>query len=147
MEPITIFPSMKPLIGLAALEALLIAAIVALTVYQGMNPLLLLIPVLLLTGMLMGLMVLRARSRKLTIGEHQLALETGLIAKDQRAFDISKVQDVRSEQSVFERVTGTGTVIVQTGSHDGGIRMEGIDRPQDVVKQILEAQRRHLNGR
>jgi uncharacterized membrane protein YdbT with pleckstrin-like domain len=146
MQPLTIHPSTKPLIALAFVEALLIAGILALTIYAQMNPLLVLVPVVMVTGPLMGFLALRARSRKLTIGPHQISLESGLVSRDQRAFDLSKIQDVRSEQSIFERLTGTGTVVVQTGSHDGGIRMEGIDRPQDVVTQILDAQRRHLKG-
>jgi len=146
MQPIVIYPSSKPLIALACLEAVLLAGILGLTLYQGLDPLTFLLPVVLLTGMLMGAMALRSRSRKLTIGPHQISLETGFASRDQRAFDLTKIQDVRSEQSVFERVTGTGTVIVQTASHDGGIRMEGIDRPKEVVTQILDAQRRHSKG-
>lgn len=146
MEPKVIYPSSKPLIALAGIEAVLLAGILALLLYQGLNPVWYVLPVVVLTSALMGAMALRARSRKLTVGPHQISLETGLLAKDQRAFDLSKIQDVRSEQSVFERVTGTGTVIVQTASHDGGIRMEGIDRPKDVVAQILEAQRQHSKG-
>ena len=146
MQPIVIYPSSKPLVALACLDALLIAALAAITFYQGLSPLVLLVPVVALTALLMTGMVIRGRSRKLTIGPHQLTLASGLVARDQRAFDLSKIQDVRSEQSIFQRVTGTGTVIVQTASHDGGIRMEGIDRPHDVVNQILDAQRQHLKG-
>jgi membrane protein YdbS with pleckstrin-like domain len=146
MEPTVIYPSTKPLIALACVEAVLIAGIVALCLFQGLSPVYVLVPVLAATGLLMGAMAMRARSRRMTIGPHQLSLETGLLAKDQRAFDLSKIQDVRSEQSVFERLTGTGTVIVQTASHDGGIRMEGIDQPKAVVAKILDAQRQHSKG-
>ena len=146
MPPIVIYPSKKPLIALAILEGILIAGLVALVLFTGLDPLRVLLPVLLLTGLLYAVLVLRSRSSKLTIDAHQLAHETGLFARDQRAFDLSKVQDVRSEQSIFERLTGTGTVIIQTASHDGGIRMEGIDQPKQVVTQILDAQRRSLKG-
>lgn len=146
MPPIVIYPSKKPLIALAILEGILIAGLVALVLYNGLDPVRILLPVLLLTGLLYAVLVLRSRSSKLTIDAHQLAHETGFFARDQRAFDLSKIQDVRSEQSVFERLTGTGTVIIQTASHDGGIRMEGIDQPKQVVTQILDAQRRSLKG-
>ena len=146
MPPTVIYPSKKPLVALAILEAIVLAGLTAIVLSSGLEPLRILIPVVLLTGLLFGFLVLRSRSSRLTLSEHQIALESGLVARDQRAFDLSKVQDVRSEQSIFERLTGTGTVIVQTASHDGGIRMEGIDRPKQVVTQILDAQRRSLKG-
>jgi len=146
MEPLVVHRSSKPLIFLGIAEAILLAGLIALVVYAGLDPVLVILPVVLVTSLLFGVMMLRARSSRLTIGPHQIALETGLLTKDQRAFDLSKVQDVRSEQSVFERLTGTGTVVVQTASHDGGIRMEGIDQPKQVVQKILDAQRQSLKG-
>lgn len=146
MPPIVIHPSRKPLVFLAIIEAILLAGLAALVVYSGLDPLTILVPVILLTSVGFGFLALRGRSSKLTISEYQIAHETGLMARDQRAFDLSKVQDVRSEQNIYERMTGTGTVIIQTASHDGGIRMEGIDQPKLVVTQILDAQRRSLKG-
>jgi membrane protein YdbS with pleckstrin-like domain len=145
-NPIVVHRSNKPLVLLAVVEAILLALLVTLVLYAQLDPLRVILPIVLLSSLLYGVLVLRARSSRMTIGPHQIALETGLLAKDQRAFDLSKVQDVRSEQSVFERMTGTGTVVVQTASHDGGIRMEGIDNPKGVVQQILDAQRRSLKG-
>lgn len=139
-----ILPSKKPIVALAILEGLVLAGVAALVFTQDLDPVTYLMPVVLFLSLPYAILAIRLGSSRLTLGDHQISHQTGLLAKQERAFDLSKIQDVRSEQSPFQRLTGTGTVIVQTASHDGGIRMEGVDSPQAVVKQILDAQRRSM---
>lgn len=142
MSPIVIQPSKKPLVALAVVEGLLLAILAAMVFLTEIPLWTVLVPVVLLSSIPYALLALRMAGSQLTIGEHQISQRTGLLAKQERAFDLSKIQDVRSEQSFWQRLMGIGTVIIQTASHDGGIRMDGVDEPQVVVKKILEAQRR-----
>jgi uncharacterized membrane protein YdbT with pleckstrin-like domain len=85
--------------------------------------------------------VFRLNLTRLTIAPPQLNIESGLLTKTQRSFDLSKIQDVRVEQSFGERLLGMGTITIETAGAGSGVRMEGIDSPKKVADQILAAAR------
>lgn len=145
MEHTVITPSKKPLVGVALLEATVMAgwAFVYFTMLPpaSQNVLLLVAP-LALFSLLMTFAVLRLNLTRLTIAPPQLRFESGLLTKSQRSFDLSKIQDVRIEQTITERILGVGTISIETASAGGAIRMERIDSPRQVADQILSAARR-----
>ena len=92
----------------------------------------------------MAVAAMRLNLTKLTIAPPQLNFESGLLTKTQRSFNLSKIQDVRVEQSIAERIFGIGTIAIETASAGGAIRIESIDSPRRVADQILTAARQPI---
>ena len=144
MNHTVITPSKKPLVGVALLEAVVMGgwALVYFTLLppKAQNIVYLVAPIAIFS-LLMTMAVLRLNLTKLTIAPPQLNFESGLLTKTQRSFNLSKIQDVRVEQSIIERLFGIGTITIDTASVGGSVRMEAIDSPRQVAGQILAAAR------
>jgi len=84
---------------------------------------------------------------KLVINEDRIRLESGLLSKQMHAIDVSKVHDVRVEQSVKQRVIGVGNLSVETAAHSSRIHIADIDRPQEIADRILNLSRKAIQQR
>jgi uncharacterized membrane protein YdbT with pleckstrin-like domain len=144
MQPTVIVPSKKPLVGIAVLEAIVMAGW-AFVYFTWLPPasqnILYLVAPLLLFSVVMSGAAMRLNLTKLTIAPPQLNFESGLLTKTQRSFNLNKIQDVRVEQSLGERILGIGTISIETASAGGSVRVESIDSPRQVADQILAAAR------
>jgi uncharacterized membrane protein YdbT with pleckstrin-like domain len=144
MNHTVIMPSKKPLVGVAMLEAIVMCAwaFIYFTMLTPANQkVAYLVAPIALFSLVMTVAVLNLNLTKLTIAPPQLNFESGLMTKTQRSFDLNKIQDVRVEQSLTERLFGIGTIAIETAGAGGGIRMERIDSPRQVADQILAAAR------
>jgi uncharacterized membrane protein YdbT with pleckstrin-like domain len=74
---------------------------------------------------------------KLVISEDRLHHESGFIAKQTHTIDLAKVQDVRVEQSVKQRLMNMGTVTVETAGGGSQISIANVDGAQKVADEIL----------
>ncbi len=63
----------------------------------------------------------------------------GFIAKRSMEIPLDKINDVRFEQGIFERVMGAGTLIIQSASETGRNEFVFIRHPEEVQKTIYEA--------
>jgi uncharacterized membrane protein YdbT with pleckstrin-like domain len=91
---------------------------------------------------------IRQRSITLTIEGDHLTLSEGLLSKTRRTLDMAKVQDVTVRQTMGQRMVGVGDLILETaGERGGGIAMFGIDRPQRIADEILQAAHRAARAR
>ena len=144
MNPTVITPSKKPLVGVALLEAVVMGgwALIYFTMLPpaSQNIAYLVAPIALFS-LIMSVAVVRLNLTRLTIAPPQLNFESGLLTKTQRSFNLSKIQDVRVEQSIVERLFSVGTITIETASVDGSVRIESIDSPRQVADQILAAAR------
>ncbi|OHE75815.1 MAG: hypothetical protein A2107_00315 [Verrucomicrobia bacterium GWF2_62_7] len=52
---------------------------------------------------------------------------------------MSKVQNVRVQRSLVDRLWGVGTIVIETASESGRLVMQHVDRPTWVADKILEA--------
>lgn len=84
---------------------------------------------------------------KLVINEDRIRLESGLLSKQMHAIDVSKVHDVRVEQSVRQRVLGVGDLTVETASQSSRIHISDIDKPQEIADRILQFSKKALQQR
>ena len=82
---------------------------------------------------------LRLRYTRLTISGGKIRYETGMFSRDVRTMEVSKVQDVRVNQSLMERLLSLGTISIETAGETGRLSMAGIEDPQQVADTILEA--------
>ena len=63
----------------------------------------------------------------------------GFIAKRSMEIPLDKINDVRFEQGIFERVMGAGTLIIQSASETGRNEFTFIRHPEEVQKTIYHA--------
>lgn len=63
----------------------------------------------------------------------------GFIAKRSMEIPLDKINDVRFEQGIFERMMGAGTLIIQSASETGRNEFVFIRHPEDVQKTIYQA--------
>src|SRR5580658_8402449 len=84
---------------------------------------------------------IQRRMAKITISSDRLHYETGLFSKATRTVELIKVQDVRVNQSVTQRIFNTGDVALETAGGSSRIMMESIDQPQAVASHILDMAR------
>ncbi len=107
---------------------------------------------LLLPGALLfftALRHIRRRLSKITVTGDKLRYETGLFSKSTRSVELVKVQDVRVDQSFWQRVFNVGDLSLETAGGSSRIEMDSIDRPQEAADHILELARaqREVEGR
>jgi membrane protein YdbS with pleckstrin-like domain len=84
---------------------------------------------------------MRRRTTSLDVDGERLRYEAGLFSKTSRIMELSKVQDVRFDQTFGQRIIGTGDLSVETAGETSRIEMDSIDRPREVAEHILELSR------
>ncbi|SRR5579885_1830657 len=84
---------------------------------------------------------IRRRLSKLTITGDKLRFEAGLFSKSTRSVELVKVQDVRVDQTVWQRMFNIGDLSLETAGGSSRIEMDSIDRPQEAADHILELAR------
>jgi len=82
---------------------------------------------------------LAQRFTKATIAGDKLRYEVGAFSKSTRNISLPKVQDVRVDQSVPQRMFGVGTLSVETAGEASRLIIHNIDEPQKVADEILAA--------
>jgi putative membrane protein len=74
---------------------------------------------------------------KLTVSSDKLRFETGFLAKSTRTIQLAKVQDVRVDQSLKQRVFGVGTLSIETAGEGSRLAVGDIDQPQALADEIM----------
>ena len=98
-----------------------------------------LIPVLL--AAFVAIRHLKRRMTSITIEGDRLRFESGLFAKSTRTVELAKLQDVRVDQSVGQRLIGVGDISMETAGGSSRIVMASIDRPRESADKILDLAR------
>jgi len=83
--------------------------------------------------------LLRRRFTRLVISGDRLRYEAGMAAKTTRNIQLSKIQDVRVQQSLSQRMWGVGDLSIETAGEASRLTMNNIDQPQGVADQIMDA--------
>ncbi len=77
----------------------------------------------------------------ITIDNGRIRYEAGVFAKSTRTMDLSKLQDVRVDQTVPQRLLGIGDLSIESAGNTSQIVILAIDRPQEAADRILELAR------
>ena len=93
---------------------------------------------LLLAGIIL---FVRLQLTKMIISSDRLRHESGFISKSTHTIDLAKVQDVRVDQSVTQRLLGMGLISVETSGGSSAIAMDNVDNPHKIADMILERSR------
>jgi uncharacterized membrane protein YdbT with pleckstrin-like domain len=78
---------------------------------------------------------------KLEVFSDHLRYESGLISKTTRSEQLLKVQDVRVDQTIWQRIAGLGDLSYETAGGSSRIVIHSIDNPQRAADHILELAR------
>lgn len=96
---------------------------------------LMILPALILLWPLKGWM--RRSMMKTTITGDRLRYETGLTSRSTRTIQLAKVQDVRVDQSLGQRIFGVGNISIETAGEASRLTLSNIDSPQALADDIL----------
>jgi membrane protein YdbS with pleckstrin-like domain len=86
---------------------------------------------------------IRRQSVKMTIAGDKLRYEAGLLSKTTRNIQLSKVQDVRVDQSLGQRMLGVGDISIETSGETSRLEMDNVDAPQAIADEIVAASQHH----
>jgi len=138
MTELKIRPSAKLLMPLYVLAVVLA---IALEIYrQNLDPTLVYlhgIPAFLLLWTIFR--HLRLTFTTLTVSAGKLRYQSGFLSRSTRTMEIKKVQDVRVDQTIGQRMLGVGDISIETAGESSRLTMVSIDGPQAVADKILEA--------
>lgn len=81
----------------------------------------------------------RRRFTLITIAGDKLRYETGMMARSTRSIQLSKIQDVRVDQTLGQRMFGVGSISIETAGETSRLTMHNVDRPQEVADSIMDA--------
>lgn len=94
-------------------------------------------------GLLLALWPLKrhivSRFDRLVVTADRLRLESGVLRRSSRMIQLSKVQDVRVEQTLWQRLLDTGDLYVETAGEAGQLFLPNVDSPHEVSAFILSA--------
>ena len=88
----------------------------------------------------------RRRMVKLTILDDRLRYEAGFLSKTTRTMELTKIQDVRVDQTVGQRMLNIGNLSLETAGESSRIVMPSVDRPHEAADRILELSRARHPG-
>jgi membrane protein YdbS with pleckstrin-like domain len=83
---------------------------------------------------------------KLTILDDRLRYEAGFLTKTTRTMELAKVQDVRVDQTVGQRMLNIGNLSLETAGESSRIVMPSVDRPHEAADRILDLSRARHPG-
>ena len=85
---------------------------------------------------------LKLRFTTLTVAGRKLRYETGMLSRSSRTMELAKVQDVRVDETFFQRLLGLGNLTIESAGEAGRLTIDNIDRPDAVGDFILETARK-----
>lgn len=74
---------------------------------------------------------------KATVSGDRLRYEVGATSKSTRNIQLSKVQDIRVDQGVFQRMFNIGNISIETSGETSRLTIPNVDRPQQVVDDLM----------
>ena len=74
---------------------------------------------------------------KAVVAGDRLRYEVGATSKSTRNIQLSKVQDIRVDQGVFQRMWNIGNISIETSGETSRLTIPNVDSPQQVVDELL----------
>lgn len=72
-----------------------------------------------------------------TLTTHRFNISTGILSKSDDDIPLAKVNSVSSDQRLLERILGCGTLVVESASDAGEIKLADIPRIQTVRAELF----------
>ncbi len=78
---------------------------------------------------------------KLWLDDGLVRCRHGFLVQTTRAMELSKIQDVRVERTLTQRMWGVGTLVLESAGESSRLVVVDIDNPQGTAAAILRAAR------
>ncbi|MET0137815.1 MAG: PH domain-containing protein [Sphingobium sp.] len=82
--------------------------------------------------LVIGIWAMVVRTERLAVGERDILLERGFIAKQRVQVSRGSVRAVRVTQGIMQRLLGVGDIEIFTGGDFPEIAIRGLPRPNDI---------------
>ncbi len=127
--------------AVAWLVAAIIFAIVALSIGGSVGTTLqwIALAAVLITAVMVGYRYLGWISTNFVVTNDRVIFRSGVVTKRGIEIPLERVNTVHFSQGVFERMTGTGDLLIESGGEDGQQRFTDIRQP-DAVQNIIHQQ-------
>ena len=122
------------------LPALLVLAVVVSTLVvslPGEMRLLLTLIGLAVAGFWMIVGWVRWSSISLTVTDHRVLLESGILSRESKVIPLDRVQDVSTRQSLAGRLFGYGTVEIDAAGPTGSELLDQVPNPHQLRDQVF----------
>ena len=101
--------------------------------------------VLLIAAFGLGLLILlywyiKTRATTLTVTEHELLYEKGILSKERLSVSLRHVRSVQINQSFVNRILGVGTVEIATAGDEPEFAVKDMPDPHEIREAISRAQ-------
>jgi membrane protein YdbS with pleckstrin-like domain len=142
MPDLVIRPTAKFLKAGAVLAVLIVIAleILIVTTWTGTS-LLILAPLVILLWP--GMRALERRFTRAVISGDRLRYETGITSKSTRTIQLTKVQDVRVDQGMMQRIFNIGDISIETAGETSRLSIANVDDAQTLADEILNRAQHH----
>ena len=106
--------------------------------------------VLLIAAFGLGLLILlywyiKTRATSLTVSEHELLYEEGILSKERLAVSLRHVRSVQVNQGFINRILGVGTIEIKTAGDEPEFTVTDLPDPHEVRETISRAQEMRLD--
>jgi uncharacterized membrane protein YdbT with pleckstrin-like domain len=95
-----------------------------------------------LAGIIAAYVVLSRMQSRYIVTDERVKAKVGLISSKTREYRIPDIQSITTEQSIFERILGHGSIMIRTASNDE-IYWHGVPEYQEAANSIRESQRKY----
>ena len=89
---------------------------------------------------------MRRSITKTTISGDRLRYETGLTSKSTRTIHLTKIQDVRVDQGLWQRMFNVGNLSIETAGEASRLTIENVDDPHRLADEILNRSQKGAAG-
>ena len=80
---------------------------------------------------------IRRRFTRAIVSGDRLRYETGSASRSTRTIQLSKVQDIRVDQSILQRIFRIGNISIETSGETSRLILLNVDRPQTVADELM----------
>ena len=80
---------------------------------------------------------LRRQCIKAVVSGDRLRYEIGATSKTTRNIQLSKVQDIRVDQGLFDRMLNIGSISIETSGETSRLTIPNVDSPQQIADQLM----------
>jgi len=143
VNELTIRPTMKFIKLGASLAALVFLALEVLYLVEWRDTMpawVMAFPVLILFWPLTRYM--RRQYMTVVVTADRLRYETGVTSKVTRNIQLAKLQDVRVEQNMKQRMFGVGNLSLETAGEASRLTIPNVDNPQGLADEIMNRSQR-----
>lgn len=89
-----------------------------------------------------ALRALRRQTSKAVVSGDRLRWETGVAAKSTRNIQLAKIQDVRVDQTLSQRMWKVGNLSIETAGEASRLTIPNVDNPQALADEIMSRAQR-----